>query len=202
MRKNKKEIIEYSKSAQAFDYVGDITIKLTEGDRVYSTKHYHNNGAVKLFNFFADCLIGNFNVAKSSRPCKIVLFKVKEDDSELDPETGEVDPTKAIWDDDTRISTKVFYDSAVTPGASEESGSTVTYHFRIPYLSLVDGERVRKLALYPDIISSYRDDRCAYYILPAAEEIQIPGPAGVSSNFTIIIDWKLHIYNAPKKANN
>ena len=175
-----KKIKKRAKSLHNFNYTGDITVKLTEGDRVYSEQHFHNTGCAKLFNFVADCLTGNFNAAKSSRPCRIVLFK-------LDPIEDEENTTfnRLYWNDDTRVSTKVIYDSAVTPGATIENGSTVTYHFRIPYLCLVDGAEVRKLGLYPDIISSYSDDLCAYYILPSDEKIVVPTGG---SNFTIIID--------------
>ena len=45
-----KKIEKHSKAKQNFKYSGDITIKLTEDDRVYSEKTYHNTGCAKLFN--------------------------------------------------------------------------------------------------------------------------------------------------------
>jgi hypothetical protein len=176
-----KEIKKYSNSNQNFTYTGDIKIKLLEDDRVYSEEVYHNHGCAKLFNFFMDCLIGNYNVAKSSRPCRIVLYK--QNDEELDNE-GEFDINKITWRDEDRVSTKVYYDSTPEP-LPTANGSSVTYHFRLPFLTLFSGEKVKKLGLYPAQITDPVIDLCAYFILPKGKEIEIPLDGG---NFTIIVD--------------
>ena len=120
-------------------------------------------------------MIGNYTVAKSSRPCKIILFKGNDDGKTF-----------------TKVSSAVYYDSTALPGIGDNSGS-VTYHFRIPFLALEGGATVKRIGLYPNNISSEKDDLCAYYDFPDGNEIEIPTDG---SNYTIIIEWKLTINNA------
>ena len=172
--KNTIKKVKRSKS-NALSYVGDIHVKIVEDDRVYYENNFHNHGTKKLFNFFIDALIGNYTVAKSSRPCKIILFKKNDDGKTF-----------------TKVSNAVYYDSTALPGIGDDSGS-VTYHFRIPFLALEGGTTVKRIGLYPNIISNEEDDLCAYYDFPDGKEIAIPTDG---SNYTIIIEWKLTINNA------
>ena len=168
-----KEVKE--SNSNAFSYTGDIHVKIVEDDRVYYENYFHNHGTKKLFNFFVDALIGNYTVAKSSRPCKIILFKKNDDGKTF-----------------TKVSNAVYYDSTAVPGIGNDSGSVI-YHFRIPFLALEGGTTVKKIGLYPNIISSEENDLCAYYIFPENEGIEIPTDG---SNYTIIIEWTLTINNA------
>ena len=92
-----KEVKE--SNSNAFSYTGDIHVKIIENDRVYYENYFHNHGTKKLFNFFVDALIGNYTVAKSSRPCKIILFKENDDGKTY-----------------TKVSNAVYYDSTAIPG--------------------------------------------------------------------------------------
>ena len=170
---NKIKEVKNSKS-NAFSYTGDIHVKIVEDDRIYYENYFHNHGTKKLFNFFIDALIGNYTVAKSSRPCKIILFKENDDGTF------------------TKVSNAVYYDSTAVPESGDNQGS-VTYHFRIPFLALEGGTTVKKIGLYPNIISNEEADLCAYYILPEGSKIEIPTDG---NNYTIIIEWKLTISNA------
>ena len=172
--KNTIKEVKKSKS-NALSYTGDIHVKIVEDDRVYYDNYFHNNGTKKLFNFFIDALIGNYTVAKSSRPCKIILFKKNDDGKTF-----------------TKVSNAVYYDSTAVPGGDDKSGS-VTYHFRLPFLALEGGATVKRIGLYPNIISNEEDDLCAYYDFTDGNEIEIPTNG---NNYTIIIEWKLTINNA------
>ena len=172
--KNTIKEVKKSKS-NALSYTGDIHVKIVEDDRVYYDNYFHNNGTKKLFNFFVDALIGNYTVAKSSRPCKIILFKKNDDGKTF-----------------TKVSNAVYYDSTAVPGGDDKSGS-VTYHFRLPFLVLEGGATVKRIGLYPNIISNEEDDLCAYYDFTDGNEIEIPTNG---NNYTIIIEWKLTINNA------
>ena len=92
----------------------------------------------------------------------------------------------------TKVSNAVYYDSTAVPESGNDYGS-VTYHFRIPFLALESGTTVKKIGLYPNIISNEETDLCAYYVLPTGNEIEIPTDG---NNYTIIIEWKLIINNA------
>ena len=91
-----------------------------------------------------------------------------------------------------KVSNAVYYDSTALPGIGDDSGS-VTYHFRIPFMALEGGAVVKRIGLYPNNISSEKDDLCAYYDFTDGNEIEIPTDG---SNYTIIIEWKLTINNA------
>jgi hypothetical protein len=56
-------------------YSGDIKLSTYLGRKLLSTKYYKNSGALGLYRFFANCLIGNYSVASPLRPFKIKLFK-------------------------------------------------------------------------------------------------------------------------------
>jgi hypothetical protein len=80
-----------------------------------------------------------------------------------------------------------MYDTAAPSVFTNEDetgpSSSVTYHFRIPFLSLVSGSKITKLMLLPPVASNYATDACAYYILQ--NPIEVPSAGG---NFTVIID--------------
>ena len=187
-----KEVKE--SNSNAFSYTGDIHVKVVEDDRIYYDNYFHNHGTKKLFNFFIDALIGNYTVAKSSRPCKIILFEKTKNDIFQEDIAADDTATKVKfdWSREAKVSSAVYYDSTALPGIGDNSGS-VTYHFRIPFLALKGGATVKKIGLYPNIISSEENDLCAYYIFPENEGIEIPTDV---SNYTIIIEWTLTINNA------
>ena len=184
----RKKIIEsHSNNTNTLNYSGDITLKILDGDRVISTKEYHNTGTQKLFNFFGSCLRGEFRAAKSIRPCRVILFEAG---------TGEIKdsvPTAEYWNKNTKASTAVYYDSTpVVLDTEDGDGTTVQYHFRLPFLSLRSGAIITKVGLYPSIYSDEAGDLCAYYYLDQDSYINVPLRGG---NYTIVIDWKLTIKN-------
>lgn len=180
----KKDLIN-STSINNLNYRGTVAVKLLDGDRIIYNSKSHNNGKEPLFKFLSSCLAGDFTGAKDIRPCKIVLFK--QDIGEI---TGTFD--RNYWTEQQRVSNPVYYDSAAVQRFDEEGKCAVTYHFRVPYLSLIAGETINKVGLYPNLISSdqFATGLCAYNFLDAP--ITIPNGGG---NFTVIIDWTITITN-------
>ena len=93
------------------------------------------------------------------------------------------------------VCSPIMHDTAVaadlvSADIAAEIENSVTYHFRVPFLSLLSGAEVQKLLLLPMSPANYAEDACAYFILD--EPITIPD---VSGNFTIIIDWTLTFTN-------
>jgi hypothetical protein len=68
----------------------------------------------------------------------------------------------------------------------------VTFHFRIPFLYLKQGATIKKLCLYPPMISSLQNDMLAYVTLADAKRFTIPDSGG---NMTTIVDWKMTVEN-------
>ena len=176
-----------NKQCDTTNYAGTVTIKVYEKDTLLSTITDHNTGMSKLFSFINSCLVGDFQAAKKSRPCKIVLLK-----SLLDKNTE-----KEQFIEAADISAPILYDKTVqstveTDDNGNPNGST-TYHFRIPSLNLYTGgedKKIKKLLLLPAMYTSFEKDACAKFIL--AEEIPLPER---SNNLTIIVDWTLKFTN-------
>lgn len=191
METNLFEII--NKNCDYAGYTGIVTVSTCLGDRLIQTETSHNAGLTNLFKFIGNCLQGKWYEAKFNRPCKILLLK----EATGEEFTGDNKSTPASkpswWGEDYKICNPVMYDTAANmtfEGSGENASCSVTYHFRIPFLSLEGGSNIKKLLLLPATSSDYATDACAYYVLPNA--ITVP-EAG--HNFTVIIDWTLKFTN-------
>lgn len=187
-------------------YTGTVTIASYLGDRLLQKETHHNAGLQTLFEFISSCLQGNWYEARDKRPCKLVLLKAPNE--EQDRLTTDLKANAPIggwstpnnpnavdndgnhyWSAKYSVCSPVMYDTAAIAENTSESSST-TYHFRVPFLSLIGGSKIKKLMLVPSVTSDYAADACAYFVLN--EEIPVP-EAG--ANFTVIIDWTLTFTN-------
>lgn len=65
-------------------YTGIVTLSQYRCGKKIKVAQVHNTGGNPLFNFLADCLIGDFAIANISRPTKVMLLiKTTEDDGSL-----------------------------------------------------------------------------------------------------------------------
>lgn len=62
-------------------YTGIVTLSQYVGSKKVKVARHHNTGGTSLFNFLADCLIGDFAMAKATRPIKIMLVKRTKEES-------------------------------------------------------------------------------------------------------------------------
>lgn len=178
-------------------YTGTVTVASYLGDRLIHKETHHNAGLNNLFKFIGSCLQGNWYEAKFNRPCKLVLLKEAEGENLNNPAITETYSTPLskpdYWRTDYAVSNPIMYDTAASAEFNIDEGkvsSSVTYHFRIPFLSLTSGTTIKKLMLLPSIATDYSADACAYFVLEDA--IKVP-EAG--KNFTVIIDWTLTFTN-------
>lgn len=179
-------------------YTGTVTVSSYLGDRLIQQETHHNTGLIKLFRFIGNCLQGNFFEAKYNRPCKIVLLREGTGEDDLENSTplnlNALDAKERhFWSSEYAVCGPILYDSAAQVETDTRSNPTsaVTYHFRIPFLKLVSGTKIKKLLLLPTITTDYVTDACAYFVLP--EPIEVPRASG---NFTVIIDWTLTFTNS------
>lgn len=190
MNKQELELQAVETTNNAIEYSGKITVSTLDGDRVISKQTYHNNGTNKLFSFLSNCLSGDFNTAKATRPCRLLLLKT--DAAEID-KISDSKPTDSdysdYWDAEYYAAPPVYYSK--TPVAI---GGTVTYNFRVPFLILENGVNIKKMALVPET-SNGVEDISAYYVLN--DSIQVPTSGG---NFTILVDWELSFANKQRTA--
>ncbi len=56
-------------------YTGIVTLSQYIGSKKVKIAQVHNEGGNTLFNFFADCLAGDFTLAAANRPNKIALIR-------------------------------------------------------------------------------------------------------------------------------
>lgn len=182
-------------------YQGVVTISILDKKQVVSTKKYHNKGTNKLFKFLADCLSGRWEEVQQLRPCKIILFNAGTREDGTKVKIGTFDSQS--WTKNEQASVAVMYDSAVAPmKRTTTTGDTyysTTFHFRVPFIYINNNAKICKLGLYPNYISDYCEDLCAYFFITkevtdtgelAWDPIEVPTNAG---NFTVIIDWELII---------
>lgn len=203
--KMNNNLLEITKTnSDCTQYTGTVTIASYLGDRLIQKETHHNNGLAPLFDFIGSCLQGNWYEARDKRPCKLVLLTQAADEylpGETIPENytkGPSTPTNDdakdgenhFWSSHFAVCSPIMYDTAAISTTTGSSSST-TYHFRVPFLSLVGGTTVKKLMLLPPNASKYQTDACAYFAL--TDGIKVPE---TGANFTIIIDWKLEFTNS------
>lgn len=190
-------------------YTGTVTVASYLGDRLIKKETHHNKGLEPLFDFIGSCLQGNWYEARDKRPCKLVMLKQAEaaeclkanpapTDYLADPRGWSTPDNTAVidenenhyWSSKYAVCSPIMYDTAAISSNTATSSAT-TYHFRVPFLSLVGGSKIKKLLLLPPLASNYPTDACAYFILDDPIEVPV-----ASANFTVIIDWTLNFSNS------
>ena len=164
---------KHTKINNGISYHGEVSISVMDGKRKLCAVT-HNNGRKGLFNFLSNCLLGNFAAAKSSYPSKIACFGTVTDTD-----------TKPV-----RLSSFIRYDSSRWETKETSTGSSIYFHFRIPYSALKPGT-ISKLRLYTNEASGedVEEDIYAEINLDGTKYITVPDTT--DGNFTVIVDWKM-----------
>ena len=154
----------------AMAYTGIVTLSQYIGSKKVKIAEVHNKGNTPLFNFFADCLMGDFETAKINRPTKIMLLH-KNDTDEYESRSGFIYQTNK-------------------PEKDATSG-TVTYGFTLPsnIISKLDSTDINCVGLYSN---STREDEFSDYSALVTFNFDNPNIAAASA---LLIDWKLIVAN-------
>lgn len=168
-------------------YAGTVAVSAYLNGRLIQKQIKHNSGLPTLFAFIANCLEGTWTEAKANRPCTLALLKTAVDE---DVRTSNPISNKEAWGPNHAVASPIMHDSAVISAAASSLTSSITYHFRVPFLSLVGGSEIQKLLLLPANPTSYAEEACAYFVLD--NPITVPTSGG---NFTVIVDWTLTFVN-------
>lgn len=64
-----------NRAINSLKYTGIVTLSQYIGSKKVKLSQVHNSGGNSLFDFLADCLVGDFTVAKATRPTKIMLIQ-------------------------------------------------------------------------------------------------------------------------------
>ncbi len=171
-----------NRAINTLEYTGVVTLSQYVGDKKLTLAKLSNEGGYSLFNFFADCLVGEFDVAAVNRPTKIMLLHVdKTDGSTMSFESR----SGFIYQTSSPEKTMQSTTSAV---------GSVRYSFIVPkdLLSGKDANDVNYIGLYANAAQPGEESNFAALVgVNFAEQ-------NVSASSAVLIDWELNIYNRNK----
>ena len=157
-------------------YTGIVTLSQYIGKTKAEIKKVYNSGGVSLFSFLADCITGDFELAKKTRPTKIMLLSMNENSKELMPVSGFI----YMWSVPEKVSV----------GGTE---TAVQYSFMVQR-ELLEADFTH-IGLYADS-ATYSD------ITKYSAICQVGETAGkiasLSASTALVVDWKLIISNRDK----
>lgn len=158
-------------------YTGIVTLSLYNDSKKIPVAQVHNSGYSSLFNFLANCLMGDFDTANFELPTKIKLLY-----SEIDPATNQ------------RIveSASGFIYFLNRPErlalANSQNSSAVCYSFVVPR-DIIENAKFNSIGLYPNMASELDIDSYSA-ICDLGNNLN-----GLASSAVLVVDWKLIITN-------
>ena len=170
MSKNIKSIAQNN-----IGYTGVVRLSQYTGNKKFTIAEIHNEGGKPLFNFLADCLIGNFAEASVNRPTKILLLTKNEDNDEFEAAAG----------------TSFIYLLTAPEKVYSEKEGIIRYSFIVPqeYFAAGSSNTVRfdAIGLYCDSAESAND-------FAARCDVDL-SKWSISISSVLVLDWELHIAN-------
>lgn len=169
MSKNIKSIAQNN-----IGYTGVVRLSQYTGSKKFTIAEIHNEGGKPLFDFLADCLIGNFAEASVNRPTKILLLN-KDDNGNYEQADG----------------TSFIYLLTAPEKVYSEREGIVRYSFIIPQEYFAGGNsnsiRFNAIGLYCDSADSAEDFAACCRVDTSTWSISISS--------VLVLDWELHIAN-------
>jgi len=170
-------------ASNSFDYTGVVNLSLYDGDYLIDSKKIHNSGTMFLFDFFAFCLMGNFDKASLYRPTKVKLLHVARND-----EGVEIESSAASGFIYLRTTPELIYKEG-------NDGQTVKLSFIIPR-TLISNTSFNRICLYAECITNEENlEYSAYCDLEDAEDLGIGSTATWSLSSVLAVDWELTVSN-------
>lgn len=151
-------------------YTGTVTLSQYIGSKKIKLTQMKNSGAYSLFNFLSDCLVGDFEVAKLSRPAAIRLL-------EHDSTTNSYTPCSDF----------IFLLTKPEKVYSDNKG-IVRYSFAISR-DILTSSSFNSIGLYSSSVSDVEPESFA-----AVCKINIPR-AEIAASSMLVVDWELTISN-------
>jgi hypothetical protein len=154
-------------------YTGIVTLSQYIGKDKTVVKKIKNAGGAALFNFLADCIAGDFDIAKLTRPTRIMLLNADKELTNITPVSGFI----PILTSPEKVSS-----STGTVGA-------VRYSFIIPreYFEL----NFNSIGLYSNVVSTDEADKFSAFAW-----VDIASNS-ISKSSVLVVDWELMVTNAP-----
>ena len=149
-------------------YTGIVTISQYTNGKKFIISKTHNNGNTPLFEFFADCLLGEFAKARTNLPEKICLIKASE--------AGMA----------TEGSGFIYLRSNPIKQPTANKECIVKYSFIVPR-EVLEAGTYEKIRLYRGSATTFDDY--------SAEVLANLNPSDWSDSSVLVIDWELIISN-------
>ena len=164
-----------SAAVKHIEYTGIVTLSQYTKGKKFTIAKIHNTGGKPLFNFLADCLTGDFDIAKMDRPTKILLLNIDD--------AHQVTAAK---------NTSFIYLLSKPEKVYSEAGSIVKYSFIIPQEYFAAGNangatRFNAIGLYANSATS-AEDYAAYCEVDTSDW-------SISISSVLALDWELHLSN-------
>ena len=139
----------------------------------------HNVGGNPLFNFLTDCLIGDFDVAKASRPTKIKLLKYSTDTN---------NPENSISGYSFESASDFIYLQTKPEKVYASSNGAVVYSFIISR-TMLEKTDFNGIGLYTDSATAEDLNNFAAFCPITVSK------SSLSASAVLVVDWELIISN-------
>jgi hypothetical protein len=159
----------------SLEYSGTVTISMGVGTKKVNVAKIQNTGKQSLFNFFADCLVGDFDVAEAERPNKIMLLHYNAADDRYESRSG------FIYGRPEKI-----YNS---------SEGVVCYSFTITRDKL-ENITFDSIGLFSHATKNLENDNFVAIVDNVQDKLN---KKNLSVSSALVIDWELHISNKDKE---
>ena len=167
-------------AVNSIKYTGIVTLSQYIGSKKVKLAQIQNEGSYSLFNFFSDCLLGDFDVARINRPTKIMLLSyITRDD-----QGKEIPPYY-------RDCSGFIYLLSRPEKVSSSGKSTVHYSFVITR-DILEGAAFDSIGLYADSENNPEN----YAAIAKVSNLNLPG---LSTSSALVVDWELNISNKDKE---
>ena len=162
-----------NKALNSIQYTGTVTLSRYIGEKKVKIAQFNNAGKYSLFNFFSDCLLGDFDIAKNNRPTKIMLLNKEVS------KAGEISY-------ESKSGYIYLYNKPVKSYSAQKG--IVQYSFHI-YRDFLEGTTFNSIGLYPDS-AGYSDVENF-----AAVVDNVKPEHDISKLAVLVVDWELTISN-------
>ncbi len=178
-------------------YSGSVKLTTLVDNKIISVKTYKNSGALPLFSFIGNCLIGNFNSAGRARPFKIKLLEDTTSDANVPPNADTIYDERSIF-----IPVSTAPELIITNNSQANSSCQVKFSFVFP-ISHVHTSNANVIALY-GLDTNELTEFSAYYRLtkPSAEDPNLLDwdpiellPEDYEENKIFAVEWTMTISN-------
>lgn len=204
-------------SNQSLGYKGDLKIQIRKGNKVIKTKNIKNSGRYPLFQFFIECLNGNYDYANKFKPEFLQIFYTdkinlpKDDEWETIDNHGENTVNMStFFNSETKkgLRTFTYYslpELELDAAVNDQIGSaSITYKFLIPFSHIkkqANQVKINALALYSKNNVNTLSNPSTYVFISDEENKFINLIEDITSeisdkDYNIYIEWKLMILNS------